>query len=112
MIMKDDITGLIITGIILLLILSLSGVLLSGHGAFLISGYNMLPKEKKEKYNEKELCRFTGSLLLVVALCIVLAIIAAMFELSWLVILITCLLIVISIGCIIYVNTNSRFKRK
>lgn len=35
-------------------------VLLSGRGAWLIAGYNTAPKEKKERYDEKKLCRITG----------------------------------------------------
>ena len=32
-------------------------ILLSGHGSWLISGYNTASKEEKAKYNEKKLCR-------------------------------------------------------
>lgn len=32
-------------------------VLISGHGSWLISGYNTASKEEKAKYNEKKLCR-------------------------------------------------------
>ena len=38
----------------------LSIILLSGHGSWLISGYNTASKEEKEKYNEKKLCRTMG----------------------------------------------------
>ena len=38
----------------------LSIILLSGHGSWFISGYNMASKEEKEKYDEKKLCRTTG----------------------------------------------------
>ena len=34
----------------------LSVVLISGHGSWLISGYNTASKEEKAKYNEKKLC--------------------------------------------------------
>lgn len=44
--------------IILFGILSL--VLLSGHGSFLISGYNTASDEQKKKYNEKKLCHIMG----------------------------------------------------
>ena len=32
----------------------LSIILLSGHGSWFISGYNMASKEEKEKYDEKK----------------------------------------------------------
>ena len=38
----------------------LSIVLLSGHGSWVISGYNTATKEEKEKYDEKKLCRTMG----------------------------------------------------
>ncbi len=38
----------------------LSIVLLSGHGSWVISGYNTASNEEKEKYDEKKLCRTMG----------------------------------------------------
>ena len=38
----------------------LSIVLLSGHGSWVISGYNTASIEEKEKYDEKKLCRTIG----------------------------------------------------
>lgn len=38
----------------------ISIVLLLGKGGFLIAGYNLLPKERKQKYNEKRICRVVG----------------------------------------------------
>lgn len=53
----------------------MSVVLLTGHGSFLIAGYNTMKKEEKEKYNEKKLCRGTGILmLLLTVLCAVMGI--------------------------------------
>ena len=43
-----------------ILFLILSVVLLSGHGGFLISGYNTSSPAKKAQYDEKKLCRVTG----------------------------------------------------
>ena len=39
---------------IILLFLVLAGIFSRGKGAWLISGYNMMPKSEKEKYNDKE----------------------------------------------------------
>ena len=44
--------------VIILAIISI--VLISGHGGWLIAGYNMASKEEKAKYNEKKLCRTMG----------------------------------------------------
>ena len=45
-------------GFIIFAVLSI--VLISGHGSWLISGYNTASKEEKAKYNEKKLCRTMG----------------------------------------------------
>ena len=49
-----------IVWIVFVIFAVLSIVLLSGHGSWLISGYNTASKEEKEKYNEKKLCRTMG----------------------------------------------------
>lgn len=56
--------------IVLVIFAALSIILLSGHGANLISGYNTAGKEKKDKINEKKLCRVTGAGMLVITLLI------------------------------------------
>jgi hypothetical protein len=58
---------LIITGVFIVGICAvMSVILLSGHGGFLISGYNCLSTEEKQKYDEKKLCRATGVMLSVI----------------------------------------------
>ena len=47
-----------------------TSILLSGHGANLIAGYNTLSCEEKEKYNEQKLCRVVGFGLLIVTILI------------------------------------------
>ena len=46
--------------IVFALFLVLSLLFLSGHGAFLIGGYNTASDDEKEKYDEKRLCRLMG----------------------------------------------------
>ena len=60
-------------GFIIFAVLSIS--LISGHGSWLISGYNTASKEEKEKYDEKKLCRTMGfgmSIIAILALTMVL----------------------------------------
>lgn len=45
-----------------------SVVLLSGHGAWLIAGYNTSSKEQKAVYDEKKLCRATGVMTLIITI--------------------------------------------
>ncbi len=108
----QDFEGIIICGFVILLLIFIGFILRSGKGAFLISGYNMLPKEKKALYNEKELCRFTGNLLFIIAFLLIFAILGGIYEIYWLVKLILVMLILTAIAGIIYVNTNSRFKNQ
>ena len=109
--MNDDIAGLLISGFIFLLLLTLALILRSGRGSFLISGYNMLSKEEKVKYDTKALCRFVGNLLLVIDFLLILAIFAGIYEITWLALVLTTVIFVFTIGCLIYANTNNRFKK-
>ena len=55
----------------------LSIVLLSGHGSWVISGYNTASKEEKEKYDEKKLCRTMGIGMTIISILIL---IMGLFE--------------------------------
>ena len=46
--------------IIVTILVVVSIILLMGKGSLLIAGYNLLPKEIKQKYNTKRLCRVVG----------------------------------------------------
>ena len=66
-----------IVWIVFVIFAVLSIVLLSGHGSWVISGYNTASKEEKEKYDEKKLCRTMGVGMSVIA---VLILIMGLFE--------------------------------
>ena len=51
----------------------LSVILLSGHGSWLIAGYNTASKEEKAKYNKKRLCRTMGAGMAVIALLVLIS---------------------------------------
>ena len=55
----------------------LSIILLSGHGSWFISGYNIASNEEKEKYDEKKLCRTMGIGMSIIA---ILALTMGLFE--------------------------------
>lgn len=55
----------------------LSIVLISGHGSWVISGYNTASKAEKEKYDEKKLCRTMGIGMSIIA---ILALIMGVLE--------------------------------
>ena len=52
-------------------------ILLTGHGANLIAGYNTASKEEKDKYDAKKLCRVIGSGMAIIA---VLVFVMGIFE--------------------------------
>ena len=62
-------------GFLILAIISV--ILISGHGAWLISGYNTAPKEEKTKYDERKLCRTIGIGMGIIAILIL---IMGLFE--------------------------------
>lgn len=69
--MADLSTGpdwIVYIGFVILAVLSI--VLISGHGSWFISGYNMATKEEKAKYDEKKLCRTMGIGMSVIAILI------------------------------------------
>ncbi|MDH6368114.1 MULTISPECIES: DUF3784 domain-containing protein [unclassified Breznakia] len=49
-----------ISWVLVVILVIISFILLMGKGGFLIAGYNMQSKEKKQKYNAKRLCRVVG----------------------------------------------------
>lgn len=46
--------------ILVVVMFALSFMFFLGRGSFLVAGYNTSSKEKKAKYDEKKICRFTG----------------------------------------------------
>ena len=46
---------------VVILIAILSAALLSGHGSWLIAGYNTASEKEREKYDKKKLCRTVGA---------------------------------------------------
>ncbi len=74
MTLKDTMNGPhVLLWIIIALCAILSIVLLSGHGADLIAGYNTASKEEKQKYDEKKLCRVTGAGMAVITVLVLIS---------------------------------------
>ncbi|MBS6195782.1 MAG: DUF3784 domain-containing protein [Clostridiales bacterium] len=63
--------------IIVVLLALISIVLISGHGKWLIAGYNTASEKEKEKYDSKKLCRTVG---VGMAVATILALIDMLFE--------------------------------
>jgi len=102
--------GLIVIGVIVVSMIIMAVFLLNGKGAFLIAGYNTMSKTERAKYNEKALCRFTGWLLIALTFCMLLIPAGIFLEIPWLIYCGTMLILVLSIGAVIYSNTGNRFR--
>ena len=57
--------------ILAVLFLVISVFLFMGKGAWLISGYNTMPKEERERYDTKKMCRAVGVVLVVCTLLLI-----------------------------------------
>lgn len=87
------------------------GVIFSlGKGTFLISGYNMLSKEEKSKYNEKALCEFMSKSMFVIAFSVFLWGISSLIRQHILFVIGLILFLGTVIFILVYSNTKNRFK--
>ncbi|RIW38935.1 DUF3784 domain-containing protein [Bacillus salacetis] len=102
---------MIVTLILFLAFITLGIFLMNGKGASLIAGYNTLPKEEKEKYDEPALCRFMGKMIFVLSLCMLLWPASELLEIQWLFGLGLGLFIGIVLFMVVYMNTGNRFKK-
>ncbi len=100
--MTSLVAGLVIAGI----------ALLSGRGAWMIAGYNTASPEERAAFDERELCRGVG------AIMIVLSGFLALLEINltlWSSALPTSVLVVLMLGTlgasIVYLNTARRFRK-
>ena len=102
----------IIWGVVLIPMIVMSLFLINGKGAFLIAGYNTMPKKERAKYDEKALCRFTGKFLLAMTFVFLLVPIGIHTEKMWLSLCVIPMSVFATVGLLIYANTGNRFHRK
>lgn len=101
---------IVIIGLTLVLGGGMSAVLFMGKGSFLIAGYNTASEEEKRKYDEKKLCRATGSYLAVLTFLVLGAEIMGENIPNWYTGLLTAGIIVGTIFFLIYANLGCRAK--
>lgn len=97
---------------LLLLFIALGIYLLQGKGGWLIAGYNTMSPEEKEKYDEADLCKATGKLILAIAFTLALITAGELCESNALIVAGVVLMIIFIIFGVIYINTGERFKKK
>ena len=88
-----------------------AAILLRGRGAFLISGYNTLPREKRAEYDTVKMCKFVGKVMLCFAFLTAVFLFAAVLEIWWLAFCCGGVFFVVMIFVLIYGNTGGRFKK-
>ncbi len=101
-----------IISILIIVIFVILGIFLyNGKGSFLIAGYNTLPKEEKEKYDEKALIKFMGKAMFALSFSMVFWILGDYFKTMVLFIIGLILFMAIIFFILIYANTGNRFKK-
>ena len=85
--------------------LILSIVLLTGHGANLIAGYNTASKQEKARYDEKKLCRVTGAGLALITLLILIMLLGLYVLPAWFAHVVTGITVVDVIVLLVLSNT-------
>lgn len=104
--MKEMLTGPIwILWSIAALLAIFSVILLSGHGANLVAGYNTSSKEEREKCNEKRLCRVVGSGLGIIALLLFAMALFIDFLPAWFIYIMLAIVLSDAVVMIVLANT-------
>jgi uncharacterized membrane protein YgdD (TMEM256/DUF423 family) len=83
-----------------------------GKGAFLIAGYNTMPRAEKAKYDTDALCRFMGKMMFVLALSQVFWLLGSLLETGWLVTMGIIVFVGAIVFMLVYANTGNRFKKQ
>lgn len=112
MIEPNEMWIVILVFLVIIVSFTIMSILFSqGKAFFLISGYNMLPKSKKDAYDTKKLGRFMAAYMLVTSSFMVLLLFAMLLNLEFVLIFLVILMIVTMIGLLIYANTGNRLKK-
>ncbi len=103
--------ALILTGGMGLALVAMALVLMAGHGAGLIAGYNTSSAEQKAKYDEKRMCRFVGKILLPIGLFLPAVAIGGMNGLDWVAFAYGALVVGLCVFAVIWLNTGKRYQK-
>ncbi len=107
----EVIIGLIMSGTIFVLCTVLSIMLLKGKGINMLASYNTLSSEEKKEYDTEKMCKFMGTIMIILAFASLLLAVSYVTNNNWFISVffgISLVLIVISIA---YSNNGKRFKK-
>lgn len=94
-----------------ILFIILGIVFLSGKGAFLIAGFNTMPKSEQEKYDTVSMCKFMGKMMFLLALGPLFWFFSTYFNIGYLFIIGMVWFLAVITFLLIYMNTGNRFKK-
>lgn len=103
-------TGAVINLLLVIPFLVLAFFLSRGKGAFLIAGYNTMPKEEKAKYDEVALCKFMGKILYGISFSLVLLSLSEWLAIPALLWVGIALMIGLIVFTLVYSNTGNKFR--
>lgn len=103
-------TGAIINLLLVIPFLIMAYFLSQGKGAFLIAGYNTMPKEEKAKYDELALCKFMSKILYGISFSLVLLSLSEWLEMPLLMWIGIAFMIGLIVFTLVYSNTGNRFR--
>ncbi|MDR2606185.1 MAG: DUF3784 domain-containing protein [Oscillospiraceae bacterium] len=99
-------------GIPVLILLVLGVILMTGHGAMLIAGYNTMSLRERETYDSKRMCKFVGKLLLLLAISFAVIGAGVLLDVNWVLWVGIAFIAGAVIFAILYMNAGDRFKKK
>ena len=105
-------SGALLNLLVIIPLLILAVYLSQGKGAFLIAGYNTMPKEEKAKYDEVALCKFMGKVLYGICFSLVLLSLSEWLEIPALLWMGIALMIGLIVFTLVYSNTGNRFRQQ
>lgn len=105
-------SGALLNLLLIIPLLILAVYLSQGKGAFLIAGYNTMPKEEKAKYDEVALCKFMGKILYGICFSLVLLSLSEWLEIPALLWMGIALMIGLIVFTLVYSNTGNRFRQQ
>jgi len=89
----------------------LAVIIRTGKATWLIAGYNTLSKEKKDKYDARQLNRFISNLLFAMSALLFLLVVSITYNIVALAIVTGAIFIVVLFSALIYANTGNRFQK-
>ena len=108
----QQITAIIVFSVFAVPGLIFAAFLLCGKGTDLIAGYNTASPGERAKWDEKALSRGVGALVLLMVGCIELIGLGAILDIMPLTWGGMALIILVTVGGLVYINTSKRFRRK